>query len=65
MFSDIELNVDVQKNCKKDINKFCKEALKKAKELHEKGEDPHGVVYECLTDIFVEDSKEKVSFSSF
>ena len=60
MFDDIELNADLLKSCKKDIDKYCKSDFEAAKKKNEDGKDPEGIVYSCLIDVFTDESKSKV-----
>ena len=60
MFSDIDLNVDLKTSCEGDIQRFCRNATKVAKAAHDRNEDPNGIVYACLTDVFISRSKSKV-----
>ena len=60
MFRDIELNVDLQKSCKKDIEKFCQDDMNKALKAHQQGDDPEGIVYTCLIRVFTDDTGNNV-----
>ena len=54
MFSDISLNPQLLKSCSEDIDRHCITAKLEATKDHEVGEDPHGVIYECLKDKYTE-----------
>ena len=48
MFSDLSLNVQLEKACNPDILHHCGDARLQALQDHVDGKDPHGVIYECL-----------------
>ncbi|XP_078482978.1 Golgi apparatus protein 1 [Ciona intestinalis] len=48
ILSDVDLDPDLKESCSKDIKDFCGKESQQAKLDHERGEDPHGVIYACL-----------------